>query len=133
MTCVWDAIIQSLNNNEKEKIFSAGKGINAIGLVEYFQENNIETTNVEVNGEKISKKQMYENIERIKCINKNCLGNGYDCSTFDPILILLSELLKIDIEHKYLNNIIKYSCLNCEKNEKRTFKFVSNRGHFQKG
>ena len=116
MTCVWDAIIQSLNNNEKEKIFSGGKGINAIGLVEYFQENNIETTNVEVNGEKISKKQMSENIERINCINKNCLGNGYDCSTFDPILILLCELLKIDIEHKYLNNIIKYSCLNCEKN-----------------
>ena len=88
MTCVWDAIIQSLNNNEKEKIFSGGKVINAIGLVEYFQENNIETTNVEVNGEKISKKQMSENIERIKCINKNCLGNGYDCSLLIIFIII---------------------------------------------
>jgi len=151
MTCVWDSIINSLNEDDKKKIFPNGKSINACGLVEFFQENNIETKNVVVNGEKITKKQIEENIERIKCINKNCLGNGYDCSTFDPILILLCELLKIDIEHKYLNNIIKYSyIINSQmeqekeqkekdivyKNnnlQKRLFKFTSNSGHFQRG
>jgi len=135
MTCVWDSIIQSLNHDEKEYIFPGGSNISAMGLVEFFQKNNVETNNVVVNGEKVSKKQIEENIEWIKCINKNCLGNGYDCSTFDPVLILLCELLKVDIEHKYLNNIIKYSYVKEDSNiqNKRFFKFTSNSGHFQTG
>ena len=42
---------------------------------------------------------------------------------------LIAEILKVNIEHYYLNNKIKYK----NKNKiRKTFYFKSNKGHFQK-
>ena len=68
-----------------------------------------------------------ENFHHIKDYKPKSAKNGYLCGTCDPFLILLSEVLKIDIEHTFLGNLIHY------KNDgHKTYAFGSNRGHFYK-
>ena len=77
--------------------------------------------------ERITSKSMNENREHILSFDSTTINRGYDCSTCDPFLLLISELFEVDISHDYNGNIISYkSILN---NTGRCFKFKSDRGH----
>lgn len=115
MTCVWDALIRALKLNIQPRDF-----------VLCLKQNNIKTVGIKCNKMELTEKQMEENILRINEINENNLHQGYDCSTCEPILLLVCKLYNINIEHIFNNVTIIYE--NAEA--KNTLKFQSNNGHF---
>ena len=124
MTCFWNGIINSLAYNDLEILDIKSKNI--YNLIDSLKNKNCEYTGVKWQNNVINRHQINENIEHIKCYDKNTAGQGYLCSTCDPFLILLSYLLKIDIIHNYCGNIIKYT----NNNSSKCFYYKSNSGHF---
>lgn len=129
MTCFWNAIISSLNEEDK-KILNIKQRLCPKIIVEIFKNNNIKTPDVQWIDGDIKEQQQLENIEHIKELDINAIGGGYFCSTCDPFLILLCQLLKVTIKHNYNGNIIIYKNKN---KERRIVKFGSDRGHFWYG
>ena len=123
MTCFWDHILQSLNQ-EDLKILNTQK--NNISLIQSLKEKNILCENVLWQGTLMHKKLLEENFDAIKEYNKDNINSGHDCSTCDPFLCLISELLKIDIDHLYQNSLIQYRIVE----SRRLLKFKSDTGHF---
>ena len=124
MTCFWDGILQSLNNDEKNILNL--KDNNIYSLIEILKEKNCEIRNIKWQESELSKQLIKENIEFIKDYNKDSAKNGYLCSTCDPFLLLLSFLLNTDIIHNYNGNVINYKY---EKSLKKKY-FKSNKSHF---
>ena len=94
MTCFWNAIISSLNDEDK-KILNVDGKIFPKRMVEILKSKNKKTNNVTWNNEKLKEQQIKENIEHIKELDVNKINRGYLCSTCDPFLILLAEILKV--------------------------------------
>ena len=126
MTCFWNAIISSLTDEDKKLLGIQNKLFPKV-MVEIFKNKNNYTPDVLWNNEEIKKQQQDENIEHIKELDVNGIGRGYLCSTCDPFLILLSQLLEVTIKHNYNGVIITYKN---KKNERRIIKYGSNKGHF---
>ncbi len=115
MTCFWDALRNKLCIKENNHNF-----------ILYLKKNNKKQNSVLWNNIKLTQKQLEENFEHIKDFNEKKIYNGYDCSTCDPFLILISELYNIDIFHDYNGHKIMYT----KKSNSKTLKFKSNRHHF---
>jgi hypothetical protein len=75
---------------------------------------------------------MQENKERIKNFDISSIISGYDCSTFEPFLFLISQIYRVDIKHNYNGNMITYKYIgNTDKNIcNKLLYFNSDRGHF---
>ena len=125
MTCFWNAIISSLNDEDK-KILNVDGKIFPKRMVEILKSKNKKTNNVTWNNEKLKEQKIKENIEHIKELDVNKINRGYLCSTCDPFLILLAEILKVKIKHNYNGIIIIYNNI---ENERRTINLCSDRGH----
>jgi hypothetical protein len=82
--------------------------------------------NVEVNGMSITSTSWAEYRTWIEEYDVTKINQGHDCSTCDPFLILLSQMLYVTIMHNYCGNMIVY------KNAKERFQaaFSSDAGHF---
>ena len=115
MACFWIALSRELKN-----IISLSPN----DLMLYVKSHNTLTPNVRCMNKPITKQQQKENQERIKQINT--ISNGYLCSAFDPVLILLTELFNLCIIHHYANNIIAYTHT---KQTKHIIELRSNRNH----
>lgn len=123
MTCFWDSILRSLTQEELELLRT---NRNNHDLIQSLKNNNKLCENIFWQGEPLQKKLLEENMEAIKEYNISGISSGHLCSTCEPFLCLLCELLKININHNYCNNMIKYTI----KDNKRTLNFNSNTGHF---
>ena len=121
MTCFWDGIINGLNLN-----------MNAQSLVTLLKNNCVKTDSVYWNDNPITEKQMDENKERIKNFDISTINSGYDCSTFEPFLFLVSQIYRVDIKHNYNGNMITYKYIgNTDKSIcNKMLYFNSDRGHF---
>jgi len=120
MTCFWDSINNALRLN-----------LHSRSLVALLKINNIMTKNVLWNGNPLTEKQMEENYERIQNLSIDSIFSGYDCSTFDPVLFLVSELYRVDIKHTFNDTLIYYKYKNSDPLLcNRTLYFNSDRGHF---
>ena len=129
MTCFWDSIQSQMTIKDYNKL-GLNNRVSHIDLIEGFKKNSILTYGVRWQGERITSKSMNENREHILSFDSTTINRGYDCSTCDPFLLLISELFEVDISHDYNGNIILYkSILN---NTGRCFKFKSDRGHIEK-
>ena len=126
MTCFWDGIMHSLDNSDKDRLGLANKN-SIYSLIECLQKRNIKTKNVYWQGMKLTDMQLKENMEHIRLYNRSSAPGGYLCSTCDPFLILLCELLEKNINHFYLGNKIMYENRN---NSKQTYNYKCNTGHF---
>lgn len=115
MTCFWDGLIKALNIDMTPVLF-----------VDDLIKRNCKTTNVKWNNELLTDQNCQENLNAIKELNSSKLNNGYDCSTFDPVLFLVSELYSVNIHHTYDHHVIEY--INSLSD--RTIKVYSNRSHF---
>ena len=118
MTCFWDGLIKILR---PLYIFRS-----PVDVILYLKYNNKKTKTVLWNNEPLTEKELQENFEAISNLDTRNIRNGYLCSTFDPVLFLISELLEIEIHHKYIDNIIIYS----HKNSQKKINVYSNSGHF---
>ena len=123
MSCFWDTLIKNIKREDLKKILNLNTS-NPTEFAELLKKNNIKTKNVMWNDIKITDKQLEENYNHIKDYNSSSIKNGYDCSTFDPFLILISEIFNISINHNYLGNSIKYT-----NNHNYTINITSNKGH----
>jgi hypothetical protein len=118
MTCFWDAILASLN-----------KEISISHFINKLKEKNCFTDNITWNNEFLSKKLQEENMTAIKNFDITNIHNGHLTSSCDYFLCLLCEILKININHNYINNKISYQNI---KENRKTLLFGSNTGHFFK-
>ena len=126
MTCFWDGILKTLNNNDFNLVVPNMKKIRNINFVVFLKNKNIKTNNVKWNGQNLTQKQLEENFEHIKVFNPNTIGGGYLCSTCEPFLFLVAELFKVNINHNYMGHVMQYRIDNARK----TLNFRSNKGHF---
>jgi len=126
MTCFWTGIIKNLDEDDLKKM-GFGKKPNVHELIHTLKVLNKKDHSVHWNGNPLTNKQKEENFNHINDYDHKTANHGYLCGTCDPFLILLSDILKIDIEHTFLGNLIHY------KNDgHKTYSFGSNRGHFYK-
>ena len=123
MTCFWDSILKSLSDEDLNILNSKR---NNISLIESLKNKNVLCENVLWQDENLHKQLLKENYDAIKEYNINNIGSGHLCSTCDPFLCLICEVLKININHNYCNHMIKYSI----KDNKKILNFNSNTGHF---
>ena len=80
-------------------------------------------------GKPLRMQEKKEHFEAEKNYNINGIKNGHLTSICDSFLLLICDLLNVNIEHKYLHNIITYKTKNkCRK----ILKFKSNKGHFSR-
>ena len=127
MTCFWSGIMESLSPSERDIIgLKRPVYYEFIALLKKF---NTKPNIVKWNGNKFSVKQLEECVEHVKCYDIETARNGYFCSTCDPFLALLSQLLEIRIIHIYLGQKMIYEPdLPKIRGEKI---FSSDRGHFR--
>jgi hypothetical protein len=139
MACFWNGILQQLTTVDLKVLGIQNK--NPQSLVQAFKQKAKKTNSVRWNGDKLSNKQLDENLQHIQTYNIKTIGNGYLCSSCEPFLLLLSELLQVHIHHNYLHTSIKYTITDYDDNittddnitAARIMKFGSNRGHFWSG
>ena len=126
MTCFWDHILQSLNQEDLALLNLQKNNVNNHTFIESLKKNNILCENVKWQGTLMHKKLLDENFDAVKEYNENTINSGHDCSTCDPFLCLISKLLKLDIDHLYQNSLIQYRI----DDSRRLLYFKSNSGHF---
>ena len=126
MTCFWDSIIASLNSEDARIL-----GINAIHKTIFIQRLKEKNKLVDVlwQGKPLRMQEKKEHFEAVKNYNVNSIKNGHLTSICDSFLLLICDLLNVNIEHKYLNNTIRYQT---ERKCRKTLKFKSNNGHFSR-
>ena len=107
MACFWNSIIESLNRTDLDKL-NIKRFRNPLSLVLFLKVKNCKTTDVLWNSEVLSPKQMEENMEAIKNYNHRNIYSGYFCSTFEPMLFLISQLFKVNIHHEFNGTPILY-------------------------
>lgn len=107
MSCFWDALIKKINYHDHKYYFKLNK-INPYNFAVVLKKKNKSVNTVIVNNIKINLNQQKENFEHIKNYDLNTINDGYLCSTFDPFLILISDLLSITINNTFNNSLIIY-------------------------
>ncbi|AYV78317.1 MAG: hypothetical protein Edafosvirus9_31 [Edafosvirus sp.] len=116
MSCVWNGIISALKLNMRP-----------LDLLQLVQEKNIETVDVVWNNQELTKQNYTENMERIKSISPREISCGYDCSSCDPLLLLIAQIFNVSIIHNYNNVIINYTNKKYPYNK---INVASNNNHF---
>jgi len=125
MTCFWDGILRNINQDDFN-LLNINKNNNNKEFILLLKKNNKLCKNVKWQSENINEQLLKENYEMIKNFNENNINQGYDCSSCDPFIILLSELFKINIHHNFNGVLVKYS----HNNPRKTINFKSNKSHF---
>ena len=127
MTCFWDGIISSLDKDDLDIL-----GLTVIPkpaeLALRLKQLNKKTNQVYWEGQPLRFNEIEENYIHVRDFLHYNVINGYLCSICDPFLCLLSQLLKVNINHKYLNHTVHYTI----NNSRKIFHFSSDRGHFWK-
>ena len=124
MTCFWDGIIGQLENQDYELFKHKKIPRTPHELYSFLKQRNIKTSDVTWNDEEITSNQIDENY---KAISQYVFSyDGYNCSTFEPFLFLISELFRVNIIHDTYQSVITYKC----SNPRRVLHFSSNKTHF---
>ena len=124
MSCFWDTLIKNIKKEDLKDILNITTN-KPLDFCNKLKEKNCKTENVLWNGSKLTEKQYEENIQWINEYKTNTIGNGYDCSVFDPFLFLIVELLQIEIHHHYNGTMVHYHY----NNPRYSIKIQSNKGH----
>lgn len=124
MSCFWDSLIQSISNEDKITYFN--NNLNPIDFAKTLKQKNTLTLNVTWNTENLTTQFLDENKQAIDSYDTNTIYNGYYCSSCEPFLFLLCELLNIEIHHNYNNNLMIYKHI---KNNRYIIKINSDNGH----
>ena len=107
MTCFWDSILSSLNQ-EDFNLLGEKKKTNRIEFIKILKNKN-KLTNALWQNKPLKNQEKKEHFEAIKDYNISGIRNGHLTSICDSFLLLICDLLKINIEHRFLNTTIIYS------------------------
>lgn len=133
MSCFWRGLTGALPNQQIKTLLGVQKVNNIRQIVCALKKRAVKTVNVRWNGQPLTEKELEENLEHIRDYSVNTVANGYLCSVCDPFLLLVCELFKVNIHHKYLKTLIKYTIHDAENESgifPSTLHIASNRGHF---
>tara|TARA_B000000609_G_C24144428_1_gene333270 strand:- start:95 stop:490 length:396 start_codon:yes stop_codon:yes gene_type:complete len=128
MTCFWNGILHSLNDDDWRILkFSKKPSINEFIL-------KIKVLNRPLNAVKwqnqvLTKQEKQEHFEAIRDYDITKINQGHLTSICDPFLLFLSDFLNIKIIHIFLNSQITYETTH---HIRKTLKFRSNHSHFQR-
>lgn len=122
MTCFWKGTMDGLCKKQVT-IVTPEK------FITFLKEYNVKTYDVLWNDQKLSEKELIENQLRVKELDIKSIWNGYDCSSCDPFLLLISQVFKVHINHDFNGTKIKYTNITIPK-DSQPLNFKSNRGHF---
>ena len=125
MTCFWDSILTRLSV-EDFKLLGHNKKLGREEFIKTLKNKNC-MVKTKWLGNELSEQEKKEHFEAIKCYNIKGIYNGHLTSICDSFLLLISELLNVNINHRYLNTNIIYSTPN---KVRKTLHFKSNNGHF---
>lgn len=127
MSCFWDAVLGSLNEEEREKLEIKMNATNE-ELVRNLKQHSyvLNEANVVWQGEKLRPQLCRELKMWVDNYNVNGINNGHDTSSCDPFLVLLCHMLNWRIDFKYIHANICFE----SSNTKRTVKFGANSHHF---
>ena len=125
MTCFWDSILSRLSIEDFKLLGHAKK----LGREEFIKALKNKNCMVKTKwlGNELREQEKKEHFEAIKCYNIKGIYNGHLTSICDSFLLLISELLNVNINHRYLNTNITYTTPN---KVRKTLHFKSNKGHF---
>ena len=132
MSCFWRGLLECLKLNELNETFGGTAVRRPVEFAKLLKNHNTRTPHVTWQGEKLSEKQMDENVEAIRDYNISHVNSGYWCSTCDPMMCLVCEIFRVDIDHKFLRTMIRYRYVG-ENPRNRLIKCGNNRGHFWGG
>ena len=126
MTCFWDGIFWSLNDEDKTLL-----GLNLTckreDLIRILMERNC-LVDTRWQGKELREQEKKEHFKAVKNYNVCKIYGGHWTSICDSFLLLICQLLKVDIIHRYLNTMISYKYSG---KARKVLKFKSNRGHFE--
>ena len=125
MSCFWDTLLRNIKKEDITNVLGISSHT-PLDFCSALQTNNCKTGNVLWNGSKLTGKQYDENIEWINEYKPDTIQNGYDCSVFDPFLLLITELFRIEIMHVYNGIMIDYKH---REETKYKIKLQSNKNH----
>ena len=136
MSCFWNSIINAVKL-EEFKILDSNliRKPNPKELAILLKKHSKICSNIQVNGDNISKKCLKELFSWIKEFNVNTVNSGTLVGTLDPFLTLICELLNVNIVHSYAGSLGSYkfnakiSYTNKNKTN-RTLNFGSSASHF---
>lgn len=126
MTCFWDGILSSFDNEDFE-IIGVTRNCSIGVFISKLKEKNCMTNNVSWNGEILHNKLKEENMIGVENYNIEEIHSGHLTSTCDYFLCLLCEILNVEIHHVYLGNKNVY--VNMFRSRK-ILRYESNSGHF---
>jgi len=125
MTCFWDGIMRSLNQNDFELINE--KKTNNFEFIKMLKRRKIPMTNVLWENQNLSDNEIKEHLSAIDEYDINGIPGGHLTSSCDSFLLLICELFKVNIEHMYMIHTIKYTNT---KEVRETLYYSSNDKHF---
>ena len=125
MTCFWDGIMKSLTQSDFN--FIKEKKTDNIDFIKMLKKRRQLTTNVLWQGKPLREQEITEHIKAITEYDINEISNGHLTSVCDSFLLLICELFKVNIIHRYMNIEIKYTN---KKQSRKTIHYSSNNGHF---
>lgn len=105
MTCVWQAILAGMSAN----MFECQKKPDPLTFVRALKLGNRKTRGMRVNGHLLRERELHENFEAVRDFQERSIHSGYYCSTSDPFLLLIADLYKLNIVHKYMQVTISYT------------------------
>lgn len=126
MTCVWDSLMRGLKyRNNIYEFVNELKSYNNKDLLKN------EWANIKCNNEDLNLQMYEENKSHIESIDIKNLNNGYDCSTCDPLLILICGMYCVNIDHYYLHNKISYTNSKTNYKSNKIITLRSNNHHME--
>lgn len=130
MSCFWIGLLNGIKIDDYSiiKYNNIGLKPHPAEFVQLLKNINVITPNILWNDEELIRNQLDENFQAINQLDINSINNGYLCSTFEPFLFLICELLQITIIHNYINNKIIYKH---KTNNRYILKFKSSDSHFE--
>ena len=127
MTCYWDAILSALTV-EDFKYIGKSKKMGRKEFIQWLKSKNSKVNNVLWQGTILTEQEKVEHHQAIKGYDIGRIGGGHLTSTCDSFLLLICEVFRINIRHRFLGNAINYAN---SKGARKTLSFSSNRGHFR--
>jgi hypothetical protein len=116
MTCFWVGVMQGLDIS-----------CDIVNFIYSLKRKVRQTKHVSCNGIRLTSNQLLENMRAVKQYAISSANQGYDCSAFDPFLMLICELYSINIVHIYRGIVITYKN---ESSSNKTVHVESDGGHF---
>lgn len=104
MTCVWQALLAGMPAD----VFECGRKPTPLLFVKALKLANRATSSVRINGALLRPSELRENEEAVKAFKEDTIHSGYFCSACDPFLILVSDVYRVNITHRFLGSSIEY-------------------------